>query len=146
MIHCTHSYINHVGTLKAIYPAKLEAKEYCTYGLNLYGGCSHDCLYCYNKARFTDPNWRNKKSSLEAIEHDLKNWQGPRELVNLTFVGDAYDLGRDDMTSRDVLQLFRKYDHHFQMLTKGGLKACIIFSHDTRHEVYLIWHHQAFLC
>jgi len=111
--------------MKAIYEASLEAKEYCTYGLNLYGGCSHNCLYCYNKAKFTDSNYRIKKSSLGNIEYDLRYWQGPRLPVHLTFVGDAYDLGRNntDTTTRDVLELFKKYIHPFQILTKGGTKA-----------------------
>jgi DNA repair photolyase len=93
--------------------------------LNLYGGCSHFCKYCYNKAKFTDPNYRIKKSSLGNIEYDLKNWHGVRQRVHLTFVGDPYDLGRDNKvtTTRDVLKLFRKFDHPFQILTKGGTKA-----------------------
>jgi len=38
--------------LEAIYRPKGEALEYALHGLNLYGGCSHGCIYCYNRFRF----------------------------------------------------------------------------------------------
>jgi DNA repair photolyase len=44
--------------------------------------------------------------------------------VHLTFVGDAYDGGRENNSyTRRVLELFRRYNHPFQVLTKGGLRA-----------------------
>ena len=113
------------GLLKAIYRPKGEALEYATYGLNLYGGCSHRCRYCYNQYRFHRTcNSLLKKATLENIESDLNLIKGDREPVHLSFVGDPYDLGRQDNShTRKVLELFREYDHPFQVLTKGGLKA-----------------------
>lgn len=112
-------------TLKAVYEPKGEALEYAGLGLNLYGGCSHKCAYCYNEGMFdglcTDPV---KKSTLEHIEHDLRDLAGEKTPVHLCFVGDPYDLGREDNGYvRKVLELFRKYDHPFQVLTKGGTRA-----------------------
>jgi DNA repair photolyase len=44
--------------------------------------------------------------------------------VHLSFLGDIYDLGRKDNSyTRQVLDLFRRYRHPFQVLTKGGLNA-----------------------
>ena len=111
--------------LRAIYAPGGPALEYAPYALNLHGGCSHDCQYCYAKKRFMGTcETRVKKSSLENIESDLTNWQGERKPVHLTFQGDPYDKGRQDNSIvREVLQLFRKYQHPFQVLTKGGTKA-----------------------
>jgi DNA repair photolyase len=110
--------------LEAIYRPKGEALEYALHGLNLYGGCSHGCIYCYNRFRFhRSCNSLLKKATLENIEANLKLMRD-REPVHLCFVGDPYDMGRQDNSyTRKVLELFRKYDHPFQVLTKGGLKA-----------------------
>lgn len=104
---------------------KGEARDYAELGLNLYRGCSHRCVYCYNRYLFTDPcDKLVKKSTLKNIELDLKKWEDFRFPVNLSFVGDPYDLGRQDNSRvREVLQLFRKYNYPFQVLTKGGTKA-----------------------
>lgn len=111
--------------LKAIYKPGGAALEYSGLGLNLYTGCSHKCRYCYNKNRFNGPcDVPAKKSSLAAIEADLKALDDDRTPVHLCFVGDLYDLGRrDNSYVREVLQLFKKYGHPFQVLTKGGRKA-----------------------
>jgi DNA repair photolyase len=111
--------------LKAIYRPNGEALEYAPYGLNLYGGCSHGCIYCYNQYRFhRSCKSLLKKATLENVEADLKVMRGNGEPVHLSFVGDPYDMGRQDNSyTRKVLELFREYDHPFQVLTKGGLKA-----------------------
>lgn len=111
--------------LKSIYVSEGPALEYSPFSLNLHNGCSHDCQYCYAKKRFIGTcETRVKKSSLANIESDLKGWQGERKPVHLTFQGDPYDLGRQDNSEvRKALELFRKYNHPFQVLTKGGTKA-----------------------
>ena len=114
-----------IPATKAIYVSKGAALEYADYSLNLHNGCSHDCQYCYEKSKFIGTcETRVKKSSLENIEADLMRWQGERKQVHLTFRGDPYDLGRQDNSDvRAVLELFKKYNHPFQVLTKGGTKA-----------------------
>jgi DNA repair photolyase len=111
--------------LKAIYVSSGPAREYAEYSLNLHNGCSHGCKYCYAQKRFSgDCTTRVKKARLENIEDDLKGWKGERKPVHLTFMGDPYDLGREDNSDvRAVLELFKKYRHPFQVLTKGGEKA-----------------------
>ena len=128
--------------LKAIYRPKGEALGYAPYGLNLYGGCSHRCIYCYNQYRFhRSCNSLLKKATLENIEADLKLMRGNMEPVHLSFVGDPYDKGRQDNGhTRKVLELFREYDHPFQVLTKGGIKAAHdfdLYGHDDRFGVTL---------
>lgn len=112
---------------KAIYWPKGEALEYADLGLNLYSGCSHGCKFCYNKSRFNGSCAdRMKKSSLENIEHDLNliGKYDDKTPVQISFVGDPYDLGRPDNSyTRQTLEVFKKYNHPFQVLTKGGTRA-----------------------
>jgi DNA repair photolyase len=114
-------------TLKAIYKSKGEALEYADFSLNLYSGCSHQCTYCYNSGKFRSPCTEIiKKASLENIEHDLNQLAAleNKTPVHLSFVGDPFDLGRSDNSyTHRVLELFKKYQHPFQILTKGGMKA-----------------------
>jgi DNA repair photolyase len=75
--------------------------QYANLGLNLYSGCSHGCLYCYNKRkdRFQGPfDKPSKKASLQNIQHDLLMLQGARDMrpVLMSIVGDPYDVGRRD--------------------------------------------------
>jgi DNA repair photolyase len=111
--------------MRPIYEPKGAAGEYASLGLNLYSGCSHRCRYCYNKNRSNDPcNQLIEKSTLENIEYDLNDMDGGRERVHLCFIGDPYDLGRDDNSYiHEVLKLFKMYGRPFQVLTKGGTKA-----------------------
>ncbi len=115
--------------LKAIYRPKGEALEYAPYGLNLFGGCSHGCRYCYNQFRFNGScTIPLMKATLKNVESDLKLLRGTKKRVHLSFVGDPYDRGRKDNSyTRKVLELFREYDQTFQILTKGGTKATFDF-------------------
>ena len=122
--------------------------EYAELGLNLYGGCSHGCTYCYNKREdrpqglpYDQPT---RKASLPNIQDDLMILQGVHDKrpVHISFVGDPYDMGRkgsdkssgllqylppgsinNDSYTRSVIKTFRACDHPFQILTKGGMLA-----------------------
>ncbi len=105
--------------------------EYASLGLNLYDGCSHRCSYCYNNGRFdgshSDPK---REAALYNIEADLRllAFYNNREHVHLSFVGDVYDEARQDCGyTRRVLELFKKYHHPFQILTKSGSRAFLDF-------------------
>lgn len=115
----------------AIHRPKGAALEYASLGLNIYDGCSHRCLYCYNNDRFNGSyNDPRIQATLYNIEADLRQlaFDNNRERVHLSFVGDAYDLGRQDCGyTRRVLELFKKYHHPFQILTKGGSRAFLDF-------------------
>ena len=103
--------------------SKGKAEEYSPISLNLYGKCSHGCGYCYNTSK--NYNERIGKSTLAAIERDIKALEasGERCPVHISFIGDPYDLGRDEDDVRAVLELFHKSKVNFQILTKGGTKA-----------------------
>lgn len=110
--------------LKAIYKPKGEALEYSGLALNLYTGCSLGCIYCYNKDRFKGPYDKPRQAaSLVAIAQDLDTLKNDRIPVHISFVGNPYDKGRANDYTREVLQLFRKHNHPFQVLTKGGMLA-----------------------
>jgi len=100
-----------------------KAGEYSPISLNLYGKCTHKCVYCYNSAK-PYPE-RIGKSSLPAIERDIRTLEaaGVSGPVHLCFIGDPYDLGRGEDDVRAVLELFHKSKVNFQILTKGGTKA-----------------------
>ena len=108
--------------------------------LTLYGGCSHGCWYCWNRHSLKDKHDKlydeiKNEATIENIEHDLiflKKTQNKKPVV-ISNKGDPYDLGRrpkglfqhidEDSYVRKVLKIFRKYDHPFMILTKGGTKA-----------------------
>ena len=108
--------------------------------LTLYGGCSHGCWYCWNRCSLKDKHDKlydeiKNEATIENIEHDLiflKKTQKKMPVV-ISNKGDPYDLGRkpkglsqyidEDSYVRKVLKIFRKYDHPFMILTKGGTKA-----------------------
>lgn len=112
--------------LKAIYQQG-GVPEYADLALNPYSGCSHRCWYCFNKYYWRNPYDKpSKTASLKNIQHDLEilqnaNYQRP---VLISDMGDAYDKNRNDNSHmREVLKLFREYDHPFRVLTKGGMSA-----------------------
>lgn len=122
--------------LKAFKATSWESEEYADLQLNIYSRCYHGCKYgtderCYNGDKFD--NWETEifeKASLENIEHDLRllAFYGERPRIHITFIADPYDMGRKDNSYiRKVLELFRKYCHPFQILTKGGTKAAADF-------------------
>jgi DNA repair photolyase len=114
--------------MSAIYTPSGPAYEYAHLGLTLYPGCSHGCSYCYNSGFKGSCN--DRMHPLWSIEADLRllNIQSNSEPVHLSFVGDIYDEGRENNDfTRDVLELFNKYDQPFQVLTKGGSRAFLDF-------------------
>jgi len=126
--HFADEATKHTGAkLKAIYEPAGAALEYADLSLNLYAGCSHRCTYCYNRGKFRSPCTEViKKSSLENIEHDLNQLAAleNKTPVHMSFIGDPFDLGREDNSyTHRVLELFKIYQHPFQILTKGGMKA-----------------------
>jgi len=116
------------------------------FGLNLYGGCSHGCLYCYNRRKgWPEGSYETPlvKATLANLTHDLEYLKEiqDRTIVHISFQGDPYDMGRGEDTRglaqyfgetnesliRRFLKAFREYEHPFQVLTKGGTKAAADF-------------------
>ena len=40
------------NSLSVIYQPTGAAREYADLALNIYRGCTHGCIYCYNNGRF----------------------------------------------------------------------------------------------
>ena len=113
-----------------IYEPKGKAKEYADLALNLYNGCTHACNYCYapvilRKDREQYKSSEIRKDILAKIDKDLqsKTMQEKRNTnVLLCFTTDAYQDIEFSIT-REVLQMFNRYNQSFQVLTKGGERA-----------------------
>lgn len=115
-----------MSDIRSIYRATGKEEDLSTYGLDLYWQCSHGCKYCF--ADWNKPE--RKMFALANIDAELKRMviNADDRLVTLSFIGDIYDRGMEDTTvTRQVLQLFRKYEHPFQVLTKGGTIAASDF-------------------
>ncbi len=106
-----------------IYEPKGRAKEYSLLALNLFLGCNHGCVYCYNKDRF--PNYKVVKRAIDLIlfERELiKNRYNKQ--VMLSFVGDIcceLDVYQRNLV-KNVLELLCKYNVPVAILTKGGTR------------------------
>jgi DNA repair photolyase len=134
--------------LSIIYRPRGPALEYAELAANLWTGCSHGCSYCYGPSAVhqTREEYRRpklKKDALRRLEGDLAELQrqGNKELVLLSFAGDLYSPPDHNFgLSRQVLQLFRKYDQPFTVLTKAGTKACQdfdLYGHNDRYGATL---------
>lgn len=114
-----------MSDIGSIYKTIGKESGYSPYALDLYFNCSHKCKYCYVK-------WNRPRTirPLMNIEAELRHmaYMGDNGVVTLSFVADPYDIGREDNShTRRVLELFRKYHHPFQVLTKGGTLAATDF-------------------
>lgn len=117
-------------SFKIIYEPKGRAREYADLALNIYDGCSFGCTYCFSplvlkKDRDTfHKTIKARDNLLEKVEKDcnLNLFEGRK--VHLCFTCDPYqDLDNELKLTREVLQLFKKYNVNFQILTKGGTRA-----------------------
>lgn len=127
---------------RVIYTPKGAAREYSELALNLEIGCSHGCLYCYGAGcmRMTRENFSKPKKRidlLKKLELDLKdmNKLGDERRTLLCFVTDPYQPDENGYT-RLVIELFKKYNKPFQVLTKGGMKATRDFDLYKKYDAY----------
>lgn len=118
--------------MRIIYEPRGRAKEYAALALNLYTGCNHGCKYCYVKQFFNkDTNiFENKivvkQDILKKVEKDCieLSQTGQVDRILLCFMCDPYQpIDEDLKITRKVLELFKKYNIRFQVLTKGGSRA-----------------------
>ena len=116
--------------MSIIYEPRGKAREYSPLALNIYLGCTHQCLYCYapsclQKSReqyFQKPEPR--KGIIESLKKELQKTK-PKEQVLLSFIGDVYCETMDDnATTREVLLILLENKIPVAILTKGG-KRCL---------------------
>jgi len=116
--------------MNTIYEPIGRAKEYAPLALNLYEGCPHGCLYCYNRLFC----WHNADRFVRAAPRPgllrelskrvevMRQKHDPRE-INLCFSCDPYPRGRDSGLTRQVLELLSGTGLHISVLTKAGTDA-----------------------
>lgn len=118
--------------LKVIYEPKGRAREYSSLAINIINGCDMGCKYCYvpnmtyKKRELFHSNSEHRKDVIANIEKDLIHLDeiGNKDLVMFSFTSDVYQLDEEfNSITRDAISLFRKYNHPFHLLTKGGTKA-----------------------
>lgn len=115
-----------------IYRPKGKAREYSPLAVNLFTGCSHGCRYCYvpELKRTTREDYirqnKPRKDVLRKLEQSCRKHYKSREHVQLSFVGDPYDIADiEERVTRDALRLLYKYKIPVSILTKAG-SNCLI--------------------
>jgi DNA repair photolyase len=112
---------------------KLDSWFLTRYGINLYRGCTHNCVYCDGRAetyQTHDDFGRNvdvKTNAIELLDKELdpgrKRKPMPRSFMMLGGgVCDAYQpVEKKYNLARQTLELFLKYNHPVHVLTKSTL-------------------------
>ena len=116
---------------KLIYEPTGAAKEYADLALNIYNGCTHGCIYCYNNGRYSKPGeffkaGRPRNFSMKDLISDCRSLNDeygdkvPEVLIS--FIGDAYQrseraLGR----TRLIIKMLIGQGIPFTILTKSDL-------------------------
>ena len=119
--------------LQVIYEPKGAAREYAELALNIYKGCTHGCIYCYNNGRFGKKGdfFKSAKPRHGLIGRLIHDCQTLCDLypnkndcpeIHLTFLGDAYQPA--EMTlglTRLVIRTLNGFNLPFTILTKSPL-------------------------
>lgn len=131
--------------MTVIYEPRGRAREYALLACNLYGGaCPHRCSYCYvpsatrqSRARWEATPWYVRKDVIKWLEKDAERLAGTAERVLLCFHCDPYTFEAEASgVTREALEILRKYDVPFQVLTKGGMWAAADFDLYGRHDAF----------
>lgn len=120
--------------MQGIYVPSGRALEYSLLACNLYTGCSHGCSYCFapgclhkTRAAF-HTNVVPRTGIIEQLRKDAPKYAGTDKRVLLCFHCDPYSLeAAASGVTRQALEILREYDIPWQILTKGGLRACADF-------------------
>jgi len=118
--------------MKAIYETKGRAREYCELAINLYTGCSHNCIYCYgaavthqDKERWGQ-NPQPRKGIIVQIQRDAERYSKLNEKrpILMCFVTDPYQPVDDThRLARKAILILKAYDLRVVILTKAGIRA-----------------------
>jgi len=115
--------------MSIIYRPKGKAAEYSHLAINHYVGCGHGCKYCYCPAVTRNYEFHSRQSVRKDVLYRLRreapNFAGTNERVLLSFACDPYQpLDDAEQITRKVIEILRENDVPFQVLTKGGTRAC----------------------
>ncbi len=107
----------HYVTSKSI----LSAKN----GMNIYRGCSHDCIYCDSRSQVygMDHDFRDievKANSLELLKKELL--KRPQSMIGCGSMSDPYiPLEKELKYTQKALKLIDRYGFGFTCITKSDL-------------------------
>lgn len=117
--------------MKIVYEPKGAAREYAALACNIYKGCTHGCVYCYNDGRHSRKGYffedaRPKKDVLKNLESDckalVKKYGTNCPEILLTFLGDAYQPAEAALQlTRQAITILIEYNLRFTILTKSAL-------------------------
>lgn len=128
---------------RVIYTPSGAAREYSELAVNIATGCEHGCKYCYAPSirRMSRERYQKeislRKNLSRQLELDLKEMQevkDPRRVL-LCFMTDAYQPKLAKLT-KEYLEMFRKYNIAFQVLTKNGALAQKDFDLYSKKDAY----------
>jgi len=113
--------------LHVIYEPRGRALEYSLLAANLYRGCQHGCSYCYapSALRMRREQFHKeaqaRKNLMPRLRRDAERLAGTNKRVLLCFSCDPYQpLEAECGLTHDTLEIFKKHDIPFQVLTKNG--------------------------
>lgn len=93
-------------------------------GMNIYRGCSHNCIYCDSRSSVYNMNHdfediEVKQNSIELLEKALKN-KKHRCMIGTGSMSDPYmPLEMKLKYTRQALELVYRYNHGFTCITKS---------------------------
>lgn len=113
--------------MPVIYEPKGRAKEYSLLAINIFTGCRHGCTYCYARkmAKQYGRNFETvlvRKNLMTQLAKDVAKYSGTDKRVLLCFMCDPYQ--NENLITREVIELLVLNNIPFQVLTKGGTRAC----------------------
>ena len=117
--------------MKIVYEPRGAAREYAALALNIYKGCTHGCVYCYNNGRRSRKGYffedaRPKINVLENLKSDCrfltKRYGTNCPEILLTFLGDAYQPTESTLQlTRQAIEILIRFNLRFTILTKSAL-------------------------
>lgn len=116
--------------MNAIYRPGGRALEYSLLAINIYKGCPHGCFYCFARKMmksFSGGDFDKpvpRAGLLDSLIDQAPRYFGTDERVLLCFTCDPYQpLDDKEKLTRSVIKVLKENNIHFQILTKGGLRA-----------------------
>lgn len=121
-----------MSKLQVIYEPKGPAREYAALALNLYNGCTHACIYCYNDGRYSKKDGsfflsaKPRMGLARKIAHDagylIDKYGDECPEVLISFIGDAYQKAERNLgVTRLAIRILIDAGVPFTILTKSDL-------------------------
>ncbi len=125
-----------------IYKPTGRAGEIARLACNLYDGCVHGCRYCYVPAiQHKDPEVFHRaaaprKDILARLEVAAAKFTKTKHRVLFCFTCDPYQPVAVEGLTGGAIEILRRYDIPFQILTKAGLAATVDFDKFTDRDMF----------